>query len=496
MTKAEKAFFSSNAIKTDKENSLFVQIFKLVDKQTIYSEASIIKSLKISPSQMARTKNYLYETIIESIAQVNSGDEPAGELRQLLNQTDALFKKRLFNACEKKLVKALAIAQQAELFTYYAEISSKLLQIKEIQGDRKWYAKNSGKALQLESKNLQKLEHLHLLKLYKHERMFSLYSLYGNDEQLKLIHGNGNLLIKEITALEAASKSSKTARLNYYNYLCFIKYVFGHNKEAVAVSKKAIALFKNDIPFTQQNIRQYLHVINNFLLIGQSFLKPAEVNSMLGLLKKCAVDFEKVEYIRTNALARYHYFSLINFFNTKKWRGFDIALEQTCNWLDDHNGQLVDQFNYTKGIEFLISSGYFVLGNYKKSIDYSQSIINHKLLNYDYHVTRINFLISHFELQNYELLESIIRSLERHYKNEHPFKDIALSICRHLKKIVAADNQATKRKVFQALLSDLRTIKAQPDTAKQLSNFEHKSALFFEIWCESNIQNKSIIALF
>ncbi len=487
MTKAEKAFAGRRINKTESDRQLLVHMLKLIEEQEEYNEGAIIKKLGISAAQMARNKNYLYESLVDAIAQMSQGDEPVGEVRKLLSHADILFKKRLFKACEKKLTKALLIAREAELFSYYTEISNSLVQLKEIQGDSSWLTDNAMEYRLLEDKTLQQQIQLQQLKGYKMDRLFSLHQLYGSPAEINKMHGDGSALIAELMSITNVEGQSKTAQLQYYNYLAFVLYVFGQTGEALKTTRKAISLFENEVLFTQQHYRLYLHGINNYLLLGMSDLRKAEVNRMLGLLKQCAADFEKIDYIKTNALARYYHFWLLSQFSFGSIKKALPLLQEVERWLSTHPEELVDQVNYTKGIEFLAASACFLAGDYKKAVAYTQKIINRKLLNYDYHIARINFLILHYEFGNMELLESLIRSLRRHYKTEHPFKAIALCICDYLKKAISVADKSGQKATFVLMKNALEAIYADPVTQLQIANFEHRSALIFDEWCTRRI---------
>ena len=132
---------------------------------------------------------------------------------------------------------------------------------------------------------------------------------------------------------------------------------------------------------------------------------------------------------------------------------------------------------------------YFGAKNYKKALYWTNYITNHNekevrgdILSF----TKLLTLIIHFELNNLELIEYLVKSTYRFlYKRNHLFKfeTIVLHFIRN--KLPKADDQKQLVGAFTILRNELLEVMKDPYEKKVLNYFD------FISWLDSKIENRS-----
>ncbi len=138
-------------------------------------------------------------------------------------------------------------------------------------------------------------------------------------------------------------------------------------------------------------------------------------------------------------------------------------------------------FNYK------IATLYFGSGDYSTAIDYLQQIINdHVDLRYDLQCyARLVHLLAHYELGNYELMESLTKSV---YRFMAKMKNLTV-VEEEMFKFLRKSFQISRREIKPELEKLLSTIKHL-----EYNRFETRSFAYLDIisWLESKVQEKTM----
>ena len=133
---------------------------------------------------------------------------------------------------------------------------------------------------------------------------------------------------------------------------------------------------------------------------------------------------------------------------------------------------------------YKIASLYFGSGNYDKSIDYLNKIINWKVdLRNDLQCyARLLHLIAHYELGNFEILEYLVKSVYRFMAKMENLSMVEEEILKFLRKSL----RLTKSKIkleFEQLLDKLKTL--------ERNRFETRAFVYLDVisWLESKLRN-------
>jgi len=151
-------------------------------------------------------------------------------------------------------------------------------------------------------------------------------------------------------------------------------------------------------------------------------------------------------------------------------------LEEYALYIDRHR---ILVFNYK------IANLYFGSGNYARSIDYLQRIIHdHVDLRYDLQCyARLLHLIAHYEMGNYEIIESLIKSVYRFMAKMKNLTVVEEEMFSFLRKSFKMSARKLKPEL-EKLLNTIRHL--------EKNRFETRSFVYLDIiaWLESKVYEK------
>ena len=136
---------------------------------------------------------------------------------------------------------------------------------------------------------------------------------------------------------------------------------------------------------------------------------------------------------------------------------------------------------------YKIASLYFGSGNFDKSIDYLNKIINWKVdLRTDLQCyARLLHLIAHYELGNFDLLEYLVKSVYRFMYKMQNLSTVEEEVFGFLRKAFRLSRTEIKAE-FENLLAALQPL--------EKNRLESRAFMYLDIisWLESKIHNKPV----
>ncbi|MBD0368874.1 MAG: hypothetical protein ICV53_22550, partial [Flavisolibacter sp.] len=139
---------------------------------------------------------------------------------------------------------------------------------------------------------------------------------------------------------------------------------------------------------------------------------------------------------------------------------------------------------------YKIASLYFGSGDYEKSIDYLNKIINWKVdLRNDLQCySRLLHLIAHYELGNYEILEYLIKSVYRFMAKMENLSLVEEEIFHFLRRSLSLSPQLIKP-AFQDLAHKLKSLERNQSETRAFMYLD------FVSWLESKVDGKPVYAV-
>jgi len=480
---SEKRQFRLSVDKSsDKEETLYVQLFNVLDKQKKFNEGKILLKIpKLKSSQLSNLKANLYKQILSSLRQNVKNNSAEILLREHLDFTQALYSKGLYKASLNMLEKAKKIANSKKLNTHKYLILEfeRKIESQHITGSM------SPKATQLIQESNEVLE-----KILMENRLsnLSLY-LYGRYLKHGFIKSKNELA--EISAefkqrlpeLDVASSSFKEKQSLFKSYI----WLYNMSQDfanAYRYAMKWVDLYTEYPEMIKHQMPNYLKAKHNvmaslFMSRREDKFNP-EYNAFLKL-ESSDSRFSK------NESSLYNLYKYIHGLNTYFISGdyhlsidftkdLEVVLQSNkYNW-DNH--RIID-FHYKLGCVYfgqanLEHSAYFlnkicdiVAPNFKEDIQCYARILN---------------LIVHFDLGNETLVSYQIKSVYRFLFKMNQLQKVLQEIFKFLRKTTNMLESDLKQE-FITLREKLSNLEKEP--------YERRPFLYLDIisWLDSKIHS-------
>lgn len=487
LTKSEKRFFKLFASRlSDHEDRKFIRLFNALDKQKEYNENELLtKEKTIKPEQLSNLKAHLYKQLLQCLHLNNNTKVTDIQIREMIDYSQLLYDKCLYNQCVKILDKAKKLAlknDRSVLLLNILDLEKQVL-TKTVTANNEKRVNNiveETEAVADHIKNLNSFSNLAIKLNALYVKIGFIRNKSDYEKVQKLFEENVPVGIKG----EALSFHEKL-----YLYSSYVGYYFFIQdfQKGLEYSQKWVKLFEQEPEMIEPKLEMYVKGINNLMVAQFKLFKYKEFNATKEKLKA----LQKREGISDNIrlmLFKYSYVHEINrYFMLGDFEGgvslvssIQVDLKKFTSRLDKH---------YVLIFYYKIACLYFGNGNFREAIVWLNKIINNRdvSLREDIHAfARILALISHFELGHRDLVDYYIKSTYRYLLKKgdlHRFQKIILNFLKRLSNEITTDNLI---KGFEELKEQLVPLVSNP--------FEKRSFIYFDIisWLESKIENRPV----
>lgn len=486
LTPAEKRYFKVFVSKgKDQSDAKFIRLFNLIDKYEDYDESKILESEKtFKASQISNLKAHLYKQILQSLENYNPDNDIEIKIRDLLNYTNLLYNKSLFEQCWKMLEKARQMAESNDkilLLFEVVEFEKKLL-TKSIRTDiseRVLKLINESEKLLRNIKNTRTFQNLSI-------KLYTFYLQIGFIRNSDDFDRASRFLYSSLPAFNEDNLSFNEKMFLYHSFTIY--YFFIQDSErGYEYAKKWLQLFEEQPEKIIPKIEFYIKAFNNLLTAQFKLFRYKEFEDYSKKFEDIAempglnLNFNlKRQIFKYSSIHKINKYFILGRFTEGTKIVPDIAkgLEKYENKLDTHSLTI---FHYK------FACMYFGDEDYQQAIYWLNKIINAKDVNIrsDIHgFARILNLISHWELGNMDIVDYYIRSTYRYLIKKADFHLFQKYILKFLRKLSNISPDALLQ-AFIDLKKDLKPLKNNA--------YEKRAFVYFDIisWLESKIENRS-----
>ncbi len=453
LSKNEKGYFKKlyAAFETGKDKD-FLLLFDLVDEANEYEEAEVKKKLKRENKSVnfSVLKNYLTEKILQALRMFHQQFSAEYDLLTEIQELHLLKSKKLDHLLSRKLNKAMKTAEESglnslQLYLFWFENFTR---------------NTSSLSEHFQSwKDIQPKLQVNLTDL---QERFEVYTLFKEVEQLYRAQiGFGQKDNKRLKEIEKHALLNVKKKIHFgteviRNYvgsmICQMK---DDRAGSYACLKNNLAVYELHKEYAHNNSTGHLGLLDSLIRMACSLGKFKEADSYFCALEKIEAqnEFDK----DWNLSIRYEYL-LTKAVSLQK---FDEAIKR----IDE-----IEKF-YSTHLEIVIPPQYARLmvvfyydGRKSKSLEWAQRIIGMKDEKRQYDIlqvlARCMAMIFCFEENNYSLLESQIGSA-RFYFSKHGIESkLTSTLGNALLKILKQIDKKERRRLFEKLSDDLKTILA------------------------------------
>jgi hypothetical protein len=473
-----KLFMRRNAASEDMK---IVQLFDALDRMDSYDEESLLKRNKgIRKSQLSNLKSHLYRQVLSSLRVLRDEDNIDIRLHEQLDHARILYNKGLYRQGLKVLSRIKELAKSHHQVTFWLQ------------------------ALILE----KKIESLHITRSLDNRADELAREVDDLNERLVMIGRLSNLSLQlygwYIRVGHARNRSEERAVRDFYQkhlprdaavqtgfyeklYLYQCQAWYGFIQQDLLLYYRScqrwVELFHRESFMRKVEAQQYIKGMHN--LLNAHFLLMNHERFMESLRQ--FEQFQRSGEANINANNRvqtfvYLYIAKINrhFMEGTFTQGLKLVPEIEAR-LEEHALQL-DRHRVLV-FYYKIACLYFGSGDLERTIEFLNRIIHWRAdLRVDLQCyARLLHLIAHYELGNYAILESLIKSVYRFMLKMRSLSVVEREILGFLQKTFHKDPRKLKGD-FRVLCDKLRKYEKDP--------LERRSFMYLDFvsWLESRIR--------
>ncbi|MFK7905708.1 MAG: hypothetical protein AB8B69_11315 [Chitinophagales bacterium] len=489
LDKSEKRYFKLHCSQYKGDDSQYLKLFDAIDKQEVYDEGILKEKFKNEKfvKQFHVMKNYLYNLTLDSLWRFYAGKTINQQIGELIDKSEILKEKGLFQQALKLLQKAAKTAEKHETFEHCLLVYKrlKLLYIRKIDVDN--FEKRLNEYIEKEQWALRQMNNLMHYEWLSNQT-FKLYhrkhiARNEHDEEAYQVLLGDSLLQKSEDA------TSNLAKMHFFNIKALCYETVGDLQESCENRKELVNLFEVNGDLIQRSFVNYLVSLNN-LLHNYNELRDYPhffevLNKIKNVAKKVKRKLTQVEELLIFRSSTAMVFNAL----VKNGRFAEAAamIPEIEVGFDKFGNKLNEAFRYP--FYYFFAYAHFALGNYQICLQYLEHLIHNNDLTFSrelFRFGRVLHLIAHYELEHWELLPSIIRSTQRYLSQLQKAYDSEKVLLSFLKKTPYAD----RRGAFRELEEEVERLKKNPRFLTELRHFDYVT------WIRSKIEGKDFVVVY
>ncbi|HUR12847.1 MAG TPA: hypothetical protein VM012_15830 [Flavitalea sp.] len=484
LEKSEKRHFKLYIKRSSAKDDLkIVQLFDALDKMQEYDEKQLLKKLPgIEKPQLSNLKTHLYRQVLASLRLLKRSENLDLDLNEQLDYARILYYKGLYLQSLKILDKVKETAMHFHQDTILIQVISLEKKIETLHITRSMQDKADLLAIEANEvherrKIITQLSNLAL-------QLYSWYIKNGHARNEKDESGVRTFFYAQLPE-GAALQRGFYERMYLYQSYCWYAFIRQDFLMYYRNSQKWVNLFREQPGMISVETGHYIKGMHN-LLNAHFDLRNHE---------KLRTTLEEFEHFSKTPIVQHHdnfrvqmfvytYGAKVNqhLMSGTFREGLSIVpfieekLEEFSLFLDQHR---ILVFNYK------IATLYFGSGDYGTCIDYLQRIINNSVdLRTDLQCySRLLHLMAHYELGNFELMDSLTRSVFRFMAKMENLTVVEEEMFKFLKNSF----RQPRGRIRSALEQFLNNIKHL-----EKNRFETRAFAYLDIisWVESKVYQK------
>ncbi|MCB0396520.1 MAG: hypothetical protein KDD36_07695 [Flavobacteriales bacterium] len=470
MSRNEKIYFKRYAKRhADNHNNNYIRLFDLIDEQPEYNEQKLA-ARGFPKDGLARTKNYLHKTILETLQNYHAENKVETILKNQLAQVQILFEKTLFDQAGKLVVKTKKLASEYDEFPVLLEALKweirlygndlNFKRIERINAEQKKIIDKFNEFLEMES-----LSNI----------MFGIFRSEGYTGK-KVVLDRIEQIIQHPRLQESEHKlTSFLSVQHYHSVFGLYHFITGNFQQAYEYRLKKVSAFDAQPKYITEYFQRYWRSIFEACALCSLLYKEDEFNRLLTKLRHVLSAYQKSISRETHALIEQFIFIYqLQFYNHQG--SFEKAHD--C---------IINQYPHLKKSETmlgkadsmtilnLLARAYFGHGKFHESLKTVQLILNQSEQDIPvniYTMARIIKLLCLYEIQQYDLLDSLMRSTLYHYEKKRSDFKLELTIIRYLQSLTSSPDSKARSKVLMEMRSDLLKLKTEPHQFFSFHDFD------------------------
>ncbi|TDH28950.1 hypothetical protein EXU57_02425 [Segetibacter sp. 3557_3] len=486
LTKAEKRNFKLYVTRNSSSEDLkVIQLFDALEKMTEYDEELLLrKNPGIKKQQLSNMKAHLYKQLLASLRLLKSQDAIDLQLNDQLDYARILYNKGLYHQSLRILDKIKEVATEHNQLSFllqvlFLEKKIEALHITRSMEDR---ADNLAGQAEYVTTRLAMITRFSNLSL----KLYSWYIKHGHARNEQDAAAIKSFFEDQLPGGQEKA-TSFYEKLYLYQSYCWYAFIRQDFLMYYRYTQRWVDLFNKEPMMIELETGHYIKGMHNLMGAHFDLQNYRKLDEELTRFEAFAAS-ELVKQNDNNRIQTFVYLNISklnrHFLQGSFTEGLSLVpeieekLKEYTLYLDRHR---VLVFYYK------IASLYFGSGDYNKTIDYLNKIINWKVdLRTDLQCyARLLHLIAHYELGNVDILEYLIKSVYRFMAKMESLSVVEVEIFKFIRNTFHTSYRKLKPE-FEKLLNKLKSL--------EQDHYETRAFLYLDIpsWLESKISGEPV----
>lgn len=486
LEKAEKRHFKLYIKRSSGNKDLkIIRLFDALDKQKEYDEKNLLKKMEgITKPQLANLKTHLYKQLLASLRLLKSSDSLDLQLNEQFDYAHILYKKGLYLQSLRILDRAKETAKTNQKFNFLPQIISLEKRIENLHITRS----NPDRAEILSSEANEVSRHIEMVARLSNLalKLYGWYVQHGharNEEDEKDVRK----FMKENLAPDVWEQTGFYERLYLYQSYTWYAFIRQDFLQYYRYTKKWVDLFTNQPMMVRVETGHYIKGLHNLMNAHFDLRNHREFEKTLKKFEQVA-QTDRVKDHDSFRIQTFIYISTAKI-NQHFMRG---AFKEGLSLIPGIEEKMETYHLFTDSHRILVLNYkfamlYFGSGDFNRSIDYLQKIINDKTnLRYDLQCyARVVHLMAHYELGNDMLMESLSKSVYRFMAKMKNLTVVEEAMFKFLRQTIPLSPRQLKPE-FEKLLNTIKHL--------EKNRFETRAFAYLDIisWVESKVYDKTM----
>lgn len=486
LEKSEKRHFKLYIKRSSANEDLkIIQLFDALEKLPEYDEKPLLKKLSpITKPQLANLKTHLYKQLLASLRLLKSADNIDLQLSEQLDYARILYNKGLKLQSLKILERAKELAKSNHKYNFLAQVISLEKKIETLHITRSSQEKTE--RLAEESReitgHIDRVSRLSSLAL----QLYRWYIKNGHARNESDEQDIKDYFKKNLPA-DAHLVTDFYERMYLYQSYCWYAFIRQDFLMYYRYSQKWIDLFDAQPIMIEVEPGHYVKGMHNLLNAHFDLRNHKEFDQTLRKFEAYAATpvASQHDNFRVHTFI-YIYTAKINQHLMMGTFREGLALIPELEEKLEEYALYVDMHRILV-FQYKIATLYFGSGEYGKSIDYLQKIINSNAdLRYDLQCyARVLHLMAHYELGNFDIMESLIKSVYRFMAKMKNLTVVEEEMFRFLRNSFVVSPRQLKPEL-EKFLEKIKHL--------EKSRFETRAFAYLDVisWVESKVYEKPL----
>jgi len=484
LEKAEKRHFKLYIKRSStKEDLKIVQLFDAMDKLSDYDEKSLLKKLPgIEKPQLSNLKTHLYKQILASLRLLKSADSIDLQLNEMFDYAHILYKKGLFQQSLRILDRAKETAKANQKFNFLAQVLALEKRIETLHITHSMQMR----AEQLSAESLEVIGRIDMVARLSNLALL-VYSWYIQNGHARNEKDEERIrqYLKEQLPVKAWEQDGFYERLylyQIYNWYAFIRQDF---LMYYRYSQKWLDLFEEQPLMVRVETGHYIKALHNLLNAHFDLRNYRKFEITLRQFETFAQTDRVIENdnFRIQSFVYITTAKINQVFMLGTFREGLLMVPSIEEKLAEYD-LFIDRHRLLV-LNYKIASLYFGSGDYATCIDYLQRIINDQVdMRNDLQCyARVLHLMAHYELGNFDLMESLTKSVYRFMAKRERLTKVEEEMFKFLRTSFHTSRSSLKAE-FEKFLQKIRHFEG--------NRFEARAFAYLDLvsWVESKVLQK------